>query len=194
MKSAILTCLAMAITALFTSGSIFLVAGYDPSYRHTTTAEPHISTVIQISPDGSGGWIAEYSSEQIIRWKPKQETFTIAHMMEINGFLTANEISFVKISHHPGSGGEWSSVIINNPAQIQAAWDILLHLELTAHGASQIPMSYEQVTVDFNFRDPYTYWNTQVSIEMFGQVFVYGLGPFIFTDASSPQAFVDLMF
>ena len=115
---------------------------------------------------------------------PQQETFSILQIFEENGF-SKDRIDNIQIDVLPDGG----TIIITNQKHIQAVWDVLSETKVTTLGAEQAQINDELVTyVQFQFLNP----NYSLGIEMFGQVYVLGRGPFIFAEGSSEQPFIDL--
>ena len=119
---------------------------------------------------------------------PRQETFPIVRIFEENGFHPGriDNIQFaVQFATLPDSSKMW----ITNQAYIQAVWDLLSNVEVTTRNAAHAPLNYEMsIYVDFQFTNP----NYSLAIEMFGQVYILGRGPFVFAEGSSAQQIVNL--
>jgi len=115
---------------------------------------------------------------------PQQDTFTAMQIFEENGF-SLDRIDNVQLAVLPDGG----VITVTGSQQIRAVWELLSNIELTAHRAEQARIYDElAIYVDFQFVDP----NFSVAIEMFGQVYVLGRGPFVFAGDSSEQLFIDL--
>jgi len=116
----------------------------------------------------------------------RQNPFTLLQAFENNGF-TLDRIDNIQLSVLPEGG----SVTVRDAAAIQAVWETLPALKVTAQGARQVSINEtKSIYVDIQFANP----NEHVGIEMFGHVYVLGHGPFIFTDGFSEQPFIDLFY
>ena len=115
---------------------------------------------------------------------PQQETFSILQIFEENGF-TQERIHNVQLAVLP----EGEAIIITNQEHIQVVWDTLSEIKVTTRGATQAQINDERaIYVDFQFLNPYY----NLGIEMFGQIYILGRGPFVFEEGYCEQPFIDL--
>ena len=114
---------------------------------------------------------------------PQQETFPILQIFEENGF-TQDRIDNIQLAVLPEGG----TIIITNQEHIQGVWDTISELKVTTRDAAQAQMNYERIFVDFQFLNP----NYNLGIDMFGQIYILGRGPFVFEEGYCEQPFIDL--
>jgi hypothetical protein len=115
---------------------------------------------------------------------PQQDVFSALEMFRLNGFSQPDRIDNVQLSILPDDG----SIVVFEPEKIQRAFYALGEIRLTSIGANNVSANDERVTIDFQFTEP----NESVWIDMFGQVFILGNGPFVLAEGSTEQPFVDL--
>ena len=116
---------------------------------------------------------------------PQQETFTILQAFEINGF-TLDRLESIVISTI-SEGSEWRSTApITNREQLGSLWQNLSAIELISTWHNPEMFTEEEITIDFQFTNP----NWSVGIQAYGQVAVFGQGPFVFANGMSTRDFI----
>ena len=115
---------------------------------------------------------------------PEQETFPIVQILEENN-LTQDRIDNIQFAVLPDGG----LISLTDKAQFQAVWELLSAAEVTTTSARHAPVNESlSIYVDIQFIDP----NHNAGIEIFGQVYILGRGPFVFTDSTIEQRFIDM--
>ena len=114
---------------------------------------------------------------------PQQETFPILQIFEENCF-TQDRIDNIQLTISPEGG----TIIITNQEHIQRVWDTISEIKVTTRGAAQAEKNYERIFVDFQFLNP----NYNLGIDMFGQIYILGQGPFVFEEGYCEQPFIHL--
>jgi len=115
---------------------------------------------------------------------PQQDTFPIVQILEENG-LTWDKINNIQFAVLPDGG----VITISDEELFLAVWSLLTEVEVTTVRARQARINDAlSIYVDIQFQDP----NHSAGIEVFGQVHILGRGPFVFTDSTSEQKFIEL--
>jgi len=115
---------------------------------------------------------------------PQRDTFPIIQILEENG-LTKERINNIQYAVLPDGG----AITTYDEEQILTVWALLSEVEVTTIRARQARTNEElSIYVDIQFLDP----NHNAGIEIFGQVYILGRGPFVFTDNTSEQRFIEL--
>ena len=135
---------------------------------------------------------------------PQDDRFAIARVFELGGFTpSAMTLVNVQISVWPGGSGQ--TIMITDPAAMQAAWEILHRLEVgpplmwdritesgeVTSGYIRPEPSEQEVRVMFTFTEDFSFF-WAMDVQMIGPVYILGHGPHTFVDGSSPQPFIDM--
>lgn len=119
---------------------------------------------------------------------PQQDTFTAMQIFVENGF-SEDRIEYIQVALWLDGYDDYEYLTITDTASINAVWEVLSEVEVTTRGAERAKINDKMAMyVDFQFINP----NYNLGIEMFGQVYMLGRGPFVFVEGSSEQQFIDL--
>ena len=116
-----------------------------------------------------------------------QGTFILSEAFSINGF-TLDALDNIIISTIR-DGSEWySTAPITNREQLSSLWHNLSLVEVTPTWRNPEMFTDEHITIDFQFVNP----NWSVGIQVYGQVAVFGQGPFMFSNGMSTRDFMTM--
>jgi len=115
---------------------------------------------------------------------PEQDIFPMIQIFEDNR-LTLNRIDNIQFSVLPDGG----VITTMNKEQIRTVWELLSEVEITTVDEAQARINEESsIFIDIQFLNP----NHNAGIEISGQLYILGRGPFAFEDSSSKQRFIDV--